>query len=63
MNAPFDFMQLFVIGRPKGSRVPINHLLDVSFPGPGGQLGTASALQYPTTLLAFACAAGRFRKS
>jgi len=58
-HAAFDFMQLFVIGTRNGSAVPVDHLLDTSFPGPawltGGQLGTeASWLTYPLLALAFA---------
>ena len=65
-HVAFDFMQLFVIGTPNGSLIPVNHLLNVSFAGPawltGGQLGTeASVLQYPTTLLAFMYVWLRFR--
>jgi membrane protease YdiL (CAAX protease family) len=67
-HAAFDFMQLFVIGTPNGSQIPVNHLLNVSFPGPawltGGRLGTeASILQYPTTILAFVYVWLRFRRS
>lgn len=66
-HVAFDFVQLFVIGTPNGSQVPVNHLLQVSFPGPawltGGPLGTeASVLQYPTTLLAFLYVWLRFPK-
>jgi membrane protease YdiL (CAAX protease family) len=48
----FDYIQLFVIGTPNGSHVPVGRLLDVSFSGPtwltGGVLGTeASFLMYP----------------
>ena len=48
----FDYMQLFVIGTPNGSHVPVGRLLDVQFSGPtwltGGVLGTeASLLMYP----------------
>jgi membrane protease YdiL (CAAX protease family) len=65
-HVAFDFMQLFVIGTPNGSQIPVNHLLNVSFTGPawltGGVLGTeASVLQYPTTVLAFLYVALRFR--
>jgi membrane protease YdiL (CAAX protease family) len=67
-HAAFDFVQLFVIGTPNGSQIPVNHLLNVSFPGPawltGGRLGTeASILQYPTTILAFVYVWLRFRRS
>lgn len=52
----FDYMQLFVIGTPNGSRFPIGRLLDVQFDGPwwltGGALGTeASFLMYPAIAL------------
>ena len=52
----FDFMQLFVIGTPNGSQLPVGRLLDVSFQGPwwltGGVLGTeASFLMYPIIAL------------
>jgi len=52
----FDYMQLFVIGTPNGSQLPVGRLLDVSFAGPrwltGGVLGTeASFLMYPTIAL------------
>lgn len=52
----FDFMQLFVIGTPNGSRIPVGHMLDVTFQGPvwltGGVLGTeASFLMYPAIAL------------
>ncbi len=52
----FDYMQLFVIGTPNGSRVPVGRLLDASFSGPawltGGILGTeASFLMYPMIAL------------
>jgi membrane protease YdiL (CAAX protease family) len=48
----FDYMQLFVIGTPNGSRLPVGRLLDATFNGPawltGGVLGTeASVLMYP----------------
>lgn len=48
----FDYMQLFVIGTPNGTRIPIGRLLDVRFDGPawltGGVLGTeASFLMFP----------------
>lgn len=66
-HAAYDFMQLFVIGTPNGSQLPVNHLLHTSFPGPawltGGPLGTeASVLQYATTVLAFAYVWLRFRR-
>ena len=52
----FDYMQLFVIGTPNGSRLPVGRLLDVGFNGPawltGGLLGTeASFLMYPAIAL------------
>jgi uncharacterized protein len=52
----FDYMQLFVIGTPNGSHVPVGRLLDASFSGPawltGGVLGTeASFLMYPMIAL------------
>ena len=52
----FDYMQLFVIGTPNGSHVPVGRLLDVRFDGPwwltGGVLGTeASFLMYPAIAL------------
>ena len=52
----FDFMQLFVIGTPNGSQLPVGRLLDVGFQGPwwltGGALGTeASFLMYPAIAL------------
>jgi len=52
----FDYMQLFVIGTPNGSRVPEGRLFDVRFTGPawlnGGVLGTeASVLMYPALAL------------
>jgi membrane protease YdiL (CAAX protease family) len=55
-HVAFDYMQLFVIGTPNGSQLPIGRLLDVSFSGPawltGGVLGTeASFLMYPMIAL------------
>ncbi|HEY2835024.1 MAG TPA: CPBP family intramembrane glutamic endopeptidase [Rhizomicrobium sp.] len=52
----FDYMQLFVIGTPNGSLLPMGRLLDVRFDGPwwltGGVLGTeASFLMYPAIAL------------
>ena len=32
----FDYMQIFVIGTPNGSELPVGRLLDVSFNGPAG---------------------------
>jgi hypothetical protein len=54
----FDYMQLFVIGTPNGTRVPQGRLLDSGFHGPawltGGDLGTeASFLMYPVIGLAW----------
>ena len=52
----FDYMQLFIIGTPNGSLIPVGRLLDVTFQGPawltGGVLGTeASFLMYPAIAL------------
>jgi len=52
----FDYLQIFVIGTPNGSEIPVGRLLDVSFNGPawltGGVLGTeASFLMYPAIAL------------
>jgi hypothetical protein len=52
----FDYMQLFVIGTPNGSQLPVGRLLNASFSGPawitGGVLGTeASFLMYPAIAL------------
>src|SRR5215472_10371990 len=63
----FDFMQLFVIGTPNGSRVPEGRLLDATFHGPawltGGVLGTeASVLMYPLIVLAWVFVWWRYRK-
>jgi len=57
-HAAFDYMQLFVIGTKNGNIVPVDHLLNVSFPGPawvtGGVLGTeASLLMYPVIALMY----------
>lgn len=57
-HAAFDFMQLFVIGTPNGSIMPVHHLLQTSFQGPawvtGGVLGTeASFFMYPSIVLMF----------
>jgi uncharacterized protein len=62
----FDYMQLFVIGTPNGSRVPQGRLLDASFYGPawltGGVLGTeASFLMYPMIALVWLYIWWRFR--
>lgn len=68
MHAAFDFMQLFVIGTPNGSQVPVDRLLDVSFYGPawltGGVLGTeASVLMYPLFVLVFIYVTLRYRST
>jgi hypothetical protein len=52
----FDYIQLFVIGTPNGTFIPVGRLLDVRFVGPtwltGGALGTeASFLMYPAIAL------------
>lgn len=52
----FDFMQFFVIGTRNGGAEPVNHLLNVAFPGPawanGGPLGTeASYFMLPAIAL------------
>ncbi len=54
-HAAFDFGQLFIIGTRNGGQVPVDRLLNVSFPGPvwltGGELGTeASCLMIPMAL-------------
>lgn len=54
----FDFMQFFVIGTRNGGAQPVDHLLNVTFPGPawanGGPLGTeASYFMLPVMLLMF----------
>ena len=65
-HSAFDYMQLFVIGTPNGSEVPIGRLLDVSFRGPawltGGVLGTeASFLMYPAIVLLWLYVWWRYR--
>lgn len=65
LHAAFDYMQLFVIGTPNGSQVPVDHLLNTSFVGPawvnGGPLGTeASFLMYPLFIVVFVYVALRF---
>ena len=62
----FDYMQLFVIGTPNGSQLPVGRLLDVSFNGPwwltGGVLGTeASFLMYPAIALLWLYVWWRYR--
>ena len=62
----FDYMQLFVIGTPNGSAVPVGRLLNVDFTGPawltGGVLGTeASFLVYPAMVLAWLFVWWRYR--
>lgn len=62
----FDYMQLFVIGTPNGSLVPVGHLLNVRFTGPawltGGVLGTeASFLMYPGIALLWLYVRWRYR--
>jgi membrane protease YdiL (CAAX protease family) len=65
-HVAFDYMQLFIIGTPNGSRLPAGRLLDVTFQGPawltGGNLGTeASFLMYPMIALLWVYVARRFR--
>ena len=62
----FDYMQLFVIGTPNGSLLPIGRLLRASFHGPawltGGVLGTeASFLMYPAIALLWVYVWWRYR--
>ena len=62
----FDYMQLFVIGTPNGSQLPVGRLLDVRFDGPwwltGGELGTeASFLMYPAIALLWLYVWWRYR--
>jgi CAAX protease family protein len=62
----FDYMQLFVIGTPNGSLIPVGRLLDVTFQGPawltGGVLGTeASFLMYPAIALLWIYVQKRYR--
>jgi uncharacterized protein len=66
LHIAFDYMQLFIIGTPNGSRVPEGRLLDASFHGPawltGGALGTeASFLMYPMIALVWLYIWWRFR--
>ena len=63
----FDFMQFFVIGTRNGGAQPVDHLLNVTFPGPawanGGPLGTeASYFMLPAILLAFIYIVVRYPK-
>lgn len=65
-HVAFDYMQLFVIGTPNGSRVPVGRLLNVRFTGPawltGGVLGTeASFLMYPAIALLWLYVWWRYR--
>ncbi len=65
-HAAFDYMQLFVIGTPNGSQLPVGRLLDASFTGPawltGGVLGTeASLLMYPAIALLWLFVWWRYR--
>jgi membrane protease YdiL (CAAX protease family) len=65
-HVAFDYMQLFVIGTPNGSRVPVGRLLEVTFQGPtwltGGALGTeASFLMYPAIASLWVYVAWRYR--
>ena len=67
-HAAFDYMQLFVIGTPNGTRIPVGRMLDVTFHGPawltGGVLGTeASYLMYPAILAFWLYIAIRYRKN
>jgi uncharacterized protein len=62
----FDYMQLFVIGTPNGTLVPVGRLLNVRFTGPawltGGVLGTeASFLMYPAIALLWLYVWWRYR--
>ena len=62
----FDYMQLFIIGTPNGSKVPVGRLLNVTFEGPawltGGVLGTeASFLMYPAIALLWVYMWWRYR--
>lgn len=64
----FDYMQLFVIGTPNGTLVPIGRLLNVRFSGPawltGGVLGTeASFLMYPAIGLLWLYVWRRYRNN
>ena len=65
-HVAFDYMQLFVIGTPNGSQIPVGRLLDVRFAGPawltGGVLGTeASFLMYPLIALLWLYVWWRYR--
>jgi membrane protease YdiL (CAAX protease family) len=65
-HSAFDYMQLFVIGTPNGSAIPVGRLLNVTFTGPawltGGVLGTeASFLVYPAMVLAWLFIWWRYR--
>ncbi len=67
-HAAFDYMQLFVIGTPNGSQVPVGRLFDVTFTGPawltGGVLGTeASFLMYPAIVLLWIYVWWRYRRN
>lgn len=58
-------MQLFIIGTPNGSLIPVGRLLNVTFQGPawltGGVLGTeASFLMYPAIILLWIFVQKRF---
>ena len=62
----FDYMQLFVIGTPNGSRFPVGRLLNMRLNGPawltGGVLGTeASFLMYPAIALLWLYVWRRYR--
>jgi hypothetical protein len=62
----FDYMQLFVIGTPNGTLIPVGRLLNVRFTGPawltGGVLGTeASFLMYPAIALLWLYVWWRYR--
>lgn len=68
LHIAFDYMQLFVIGTPNGSQVPVGRLLEVTFTGPawltGGVLGTeASFLMYPLFVLLWVYVWWRYRKN
>jgi len=62
----FDYIQLFVIGTPNGSQLPVGRFLDATFQGAawltGGVLGTeASFLLYPMIALLWIYIWWRFR--
>lgn len=68
LHTAFDFMQFFIIGTGNGGRLPIDHLLKDSFPGPawvnGGSLGTeASCMMYPLFVVMFLSTALRFPRT